>query len=744
MWLLGAAAALSSGLMAQGPSVRGIDKAFHSQISDVVAGVVLLRELGCAHCHADVEGRFRPRPAPALEQLGAVLRPSYLRTFLGDPPGTAHGTVMPDTLGHLAEPSRQDAIRKLVHFLHSEAESVVEFPALNGEAIEKGKELYHSIGCVACHSAQEDAGAIFPDLVSKYSREGLHRFLLDPLTFRPSGRMPDMHLDYDEALQLTAFLMPESEGLETFVPDRGLQDEGRRIARQLLCLECHEHETTTTTTERRSLDQLSLDRGCLSGKQGSWPDYPLSDDQRRMIREALSSKQQLSATTEIEVVLRQFNCVACHTRDGYGGPTDAQDRYFETTDLNLGDQGRLPPSLDGVGGKLNATWLRKLLFQTGAARPYMKTRMPRFASAELEPLLSHLAEMDGIEPVAPVRFKEPRKASGFGRTLAGTDGLACVTCHSFKGKKVGAMAAIDLTLMAQRLNRDWFHRYLRSPSEFSPSTLMPAFWGGEESPLPEILEGDVAQQIEALWIYTSEGYSLGTPKGVRREPMQWLATEHEAVMLRRSYPGVGKRGIGVGYPGNVNLVFNADPVGLAMVWQGGFIDPSGVFLSQGHGTARPLSRRPFRFPKGPEIATLPSLESAWPDGGDRANTVSFKGYTLDSRRQPVFRYFVQGWEIEDGFVPYSSKGLSGLRRTISLEGKDDDGFLVMRLAGEKAWLRETQKSYRLPDGLKVEIPDHVEARLLDTEEGNEIRLRLRVDGNLPAQKLVLDYLFDKP
>ena len=61
-------------------------------------------------------------------------------------------------------------------------------------------------------------------------------------------------------------------------------------------------------------------------------------------------------------------------------------------------------------------------------------------------------------------------------------------------------------------------------------------------------------------------------------------------MLRRSYPGIGKRGIGVGYPGGVNLAFDAEQMRLAMIWKGKFLDPGGVWTGQGHGTARPMER----------------------------------------------------------------------------------------------------------------------------------------------------------
>ena len=65
------------------------------------------------------------------------------------------------------------------------------------------------------------------------------------------------------------------------------------------------------------------------------------------------------------------------------------------------------------------------------------------------------------------------------------------------------------------------------------------------------------------------------PRGVVRERLEIVVTD-EAKMLRRSYQGIGKRGIGVGYPGGVNLAFDAEQMRLAMIWKGKFLDPGGV------------------------------------------------------------------------------------------------------------------------------------------------------------------------
>ena len=61
-------------------------------------------------------------------------------------------------------------------------------------------------------------------------------------------------------------------------------------------------------------------------------------------------------------------------------------------------------------------------------------------------------------------------------------------------------------------------------------------------------------------------------------------------MLRRSYEGIGKRGIGVGYPGGVNLAFDAEQMRLAMIWKGKFVDPSGAWYGQGNGNVRAMGQ----------------------------------------------------------------------------------------------------------------------------------------------------------
>jgi hypothetical protein len=157
----------------------------------------------------------------------------------------------------------------------------------------------------------------------------------------------------------------------------------------------------------------------------------------------------------------------------------------------------------------------------------------------------------------------------------------------------------------------------------------------------------------------------------------------EAVIIRRAFPGIGKRGIGVGYPGGINLSFDAEQMRLASLWTGGFIEASGIWRGQGAGQARILGRDAVKFPSGPAFAVLTQPDMAWPvpDPTPRPRTVSFQGYTLDDRQRPTFRYLVNGFAVEDFFIERTVSGQLRLERTLRFPGAPPAG-LYFRVAAD--------------------------------------------------------------
>jgi cytochrome c2 len=204
-------------------------------------GQLLLGELNCVACHqadAGVRARLTSRPPPLLADAGLRITPQYLRAFVADPQSEKPGTTMPELLHGMSREEKAETVEALVHFLLSL--NAAPAPAAVGAdpfKIQQGRLLYHQIGCVACHAPQESAAALrspsdpehaqttkletdelaglklasvpLGDLAKKTTVEPLAKFLMDPLSVRPSGRMPSLGLNEGEATALAMYLLRE-------------------------------------------------------------------------------------------------------------------------------------------------------------------------------------------------------------------------------------------------------------------------------------------------------------------------------------------------------------------------------------------------------------------------------------------------------------------------------------------------------------------------------------------------------
>jgi mono/diheme cytochrome c family protein len=117
-------------------------------------GLVLLGELGCVACHAQgSEGaRIDTRSGPDLVAVGNRIRLEYLPHFLADPIGVEPGTTMPDLLRDRDGAARAEAAGALVEYLRSFGEAASAPEARDDAAAARGAQLFHEIGCAACHA----------------------------------------------------------------------------------------------------------------------------------------------------------------------------------------------------------------------------------------------------------------------------------------------------------------------------------------------------------------------------------------------------------------------------------------------------------------------------------------------------------------------------------------------------------------------------------------------------------------
>jgi mono/diheme cytochrome c family protein len=486
-----------------------------------------------------------------------------------------------------------------------------------------------------------------------------------------------------------------------------LVEKGKALFVSSGCANCHQlnvdKKPLVSTLRATELERLMPSGGCIAGLPGKGlPRYSLNVAQREALGDAIWRPRPVS-TEPAAVIARTmltFNCYACHVRDKVGGATELTNKLFTTTTPEMGDEGRVPPPLDGVGAKLNPEYLKKVLDKGADDRPYMHTSMPGFGAANVGHLADAFAALDKLPSVPPVKFTETEgKVIATGRFMVGAQAFGCIKCHTFAGNKAEGVQGIDMLLMPKRLKRDWFHAYCIDPQKIRPGTRMPTAWPNGQSVLPNVLDGQANTQIEAIWTYLGSK-SPQIPAGMGRKFMPLTPTDG-AIIYRNFIQGAGTRAIAVGYPEKLNLAFDANELRLAMLWKGGFIDAARHWTDRGAGFEGPLGDEILSLPTGAAFAVLPKTDAPWPTASAREAGLKFLGYSTTKDERPTFRYEFNGVTIED-FPNPSGKENATLKRTFTLAAdKAVEGLYFRAAVGSK--VEPAGGGWFKVDGWKVRI-----------------------------------------
>ena len=701
----------------------------HGDLDSVESGSLLISELGCAACHETKEMSFQAASAPDLSDAGHRLGGEWVADYLLDPHGEIAGTRMPAALWALDDSTRKEKADAIALFLGTQ-QIPLSLPRANGAApvlhefwnkgqADHGQELYHSIGCVACHAVDPDYEAmdtpassmdrlleqLDPEeieelgltrqlrpvpsipaflpgkrshLGAKYSKQSLTLFLLDPHRVRPSGRMPSLRLTPSEAADLSAYLIGDSRKRSSFKPLTKQElpsvaeriSEGRVAFKQFGCVNCHQIGGDMVRSASLPMSELDFDSGsnCLSSPKESMPQYHLDDQQIENVRLAIQTHQmdsgkivddsEVDRAHLVKMQMIRLNCVACHQRAfEEGGPVlggIGKDRkvFFETTaKVDIGDEGRFPPALTGVGAKLTDTAL-KGVFDAKALthRPFMTIRMPTYHQSEVEELLRDL-------PVADLRinsnesqlFPEDEKVGRDKMLAAGREliNTGCVECHVFREEQLPGAVGVDLNAIDKRLQPSWFRQFVENPERLKHRTRMPTFFPEGKSNRQDLLDGDVDRQIAAIWHYLKRTDPL--PGKI----LQAMAQDFELIprdrpeIIRTFMSEVGTHAIAVGFPQGVHFAFDSDAVRLTSVWRGRFLDARGTWFERFVPLTKPLGNDQLSIPRS--VGVLVGRQDGF---NNLPDSVIFKGYQLDSRGVPALLYQVADWEISDQIEPF--------------------------------------------------------------------------------------------
>ncbi|MFN0197950.1 MAG: PA14 domain-containing protein [Planctomycetaceae bacterium] len=568
-------------------------------------------------------------------------------------------------------------------------------------------------------------------------------------------------------------LTPDIKPLTTLSFDINpeLAARGRVLFGELGCAACHtlrENGQPIPFPSHEKIPALAqinpaASSGCLGeNPKPNVPCYPLTSTQLKTLQSTIVAMKQASpdkptddqlaqlSRERVHQTLTVFNCYACHQRGTVGGVTQDINEFFQTTTPEMGDEGRIPPTLTGIGDKLTTEWFKNIFGNGVNDRPYMHTRMPRFGLENVGSLVDEFPKIDIIpaaEESTPI--EPPHRMKSNGRFLVGGKSLSCIKCHRFGQYAGTGLSSIDLGTMTQRLREDWFYRYMLNPQEYRPGTRMPAPWPFGQATVRNVLEGNAMQQMLAVWSYLEEGPQAPVPSGLIAEAIE-LVPEQSPRIYRNFIEGVNPRAIAVGYPEHVHLTFDAENCNWAIIWQGDFIDASRHWAGRGAGFQRPLGDHIVTLNSSPAFARLENETSAWPTSTAAEQEIQFRGYRFDKLRRPIFRYRLSTLAIEDHPEPLLAEANSptGWRRTITVTSSDKTNGasnsaaavlpLWFRAAVGSAIERQEEVTFLVKQSLRLKIAGEGigEPVLRQIDNQSEILVPVKLDnGNA---KIVID------
>jgi cytochrome c2 len=477
----------------------------------------LFTSLRCLRCHVramPIDEAREPElalDAPVLTGIGARAKRDYLAAWIEDPRRFRPDTAMPRV------PLPEGGARDLAAYLATQGKPPEgDAPARSAA----GEASFTSLGCVACHvlpgsPAREGDPERIPlaHVHDKWWPRALAEFLRQPERGYAWSRMPNFHLSEVEANALAGHLLALPPlGLAASEGDAA---RGAALFRTAGCASCHVGDVPNELAAPPLADLARTDgtRGCLgadAGARGRAPDFGLGAGDRaclaEFVRRDLDSLGAFCAPEFAAREIQRLRCLNCHSRDEHH--TDWQGA--EPT-------GGTPPNLTWTGEKLHPEWVESFIGGrlNDKPRPWLVARMPAFTS-RAHGLALGLAAQHGVAATSEPDAPAAATLAAAGKKLVGAKGgFSCTACHAVgKQPALQVFEAQGLNFMyaAERLQREYFLRWIMDPMRIDPASRMPRYCDDKgRTAFTEILDGDAHRQFEAIWEYFKSGRAIEPP-----------------------------------------------------------------------------------------------------------------------------------------------------------------------------------------------------------------------------------------
>ena len=197
------------------------------------------------------------------------------------------------------------------------------------------------------------------------------------------------------------------------------------------------------------------------------------------------------ALREVSWMAAHLNCNGCH-RLNQKDPNIAS--FFERKNM-------IPPTLDGVGGRLQGQYMYQFILEPKQVRPWLKMRMPSFgfSEAQTRTVVEGFATAAHVTNPYTYVVKDNIAADHFLRGTKRFRHFKCVQCHPTsidQGLPEGVDPedlSINLMLTKTRLRPEWIRDFLARPKQIAGAqTRMPTvFYSVEGDPKVERPKDDI-------------------------------------------------------------------------------------------------------------------------------------------------------------------------------------------------------------------------------------------------------------
>jgi mono/diheme cytochrome c family protein len=506
-------------------------------------GKKLFIKLGCHGCHL-VDGYQKERKVgPSLLRIASKVDPSWLVRWVKKPKNYLPKTRMP--YFNLSDEHTLAISAYLWNVSEKDYQVAEKF---QGGDPAKGKKLFETVGCQACHKVNGNGELFGPDLTSigqKVNPDWLVSWIRNPDEYNPHSIMPNLRLTLEQASNIAAYLLQfdqqrPQEGVEEQLNNPELVKLGETLVRRRGCFACHDIKgmekegriaPELTAFGNKQVRELEFGDSHIPHTWESWtrtklknpdayrterildkmPNFELDPDEVEALLVLLKgfngikippqyqknySEKELTIEKGRRLIAR-YNCRGCHVVERTGGHIQeflsAKPQY--PPPLEMGDY--------HVGERLKGSWLFSFLKKPTPVRTWMKVRMPTFffTDKEVRDLTAYFEAMSpsDIPYEAGVHIKKSKDSIQTGVKIINY--MDCGKCHDDGAK------GIDFSVAAERLKQSWIPKWLKDTREMIPWTLMPNHWPKNEgeyaiptkfSDLREFEEGNIDSHLQHI------------------------------------------------------------------------------------------------------------------------------------------------------------------------------------------------------------------------------------------------------